>query len=477
MDIDAAGHRDAFQGLCRRVNLILAFDHGRAGNGFLAAIFDQHPQVLCSHWVHYLYSYLVTEFGMDTELDAERACAFILEKSYFRLVFQDADARVRAMLYKMGGDPDTPVDRETARRVFRDLVTARPRVSRRELVVAAYYAMAIGAGRDVSQARYLMVADAVSLRTEHVMRGFSGRVLDAALADFPQLRPISLVRDPRAMFASCRHQYVNVLGNMYAVAPGSFTTQLARLARDDLHMDTTVWSFWLAYRAQSARCISRMRGRAGLDFRVLRNEDLNLHFEETMRLVSGWLGIDMLPDWTRPDFTPTSMGRPWKGTGAYNSRYQSKTSGPLTNDPQTVADRSAGPNRHVTERWRSRLAGHEIRLVERLFAEEMRDLGYEPMEAGAVPAFSLAGCLMRPLRGELPGLSWIVRGFRESVREGLRRLCYPFFLPPFYVVSRWRFYRLIRSGLFENILEGGETAKKTPFLSPVHRGSGPCDAA
>ncbi|WP_243544271.1 hypothetical protein [Pseudodesulfovibrio tunisiensis] len=468
MTDESTRHEEAYRTLCSRLNLILAFDHvGRAGNGFLLGIFDRHPEVMGCHWVHYLYSYLVTEFGMESRLDSARACKFILEKSYFRYVFQDADETVRAYVRKIGGNPDTPVDRPLCRAVFRKLVLARSEIARRDLLIAAYYAMAVGTGRDVSRTRYLLIADAISLRFEHVMQGFSGRILDAALADFPDLKPISLVRDPRAMYASNRHQYVNQLGNMYGVTPKNALARLRSLLTDDLTMDSSVWSFWLAYGAQTARCIYRLRHRTDVDFRVLRNEDLNLRFVPTMERVAAWLDIDMLPEWKDAEYVPTSMGSPWKGTGAYNSRYQGKTNGPLVNDPQKVADHAAGPNRHVTDRWRSRLAPHEIRLLDLLFAEEMRELGYSP---APVPDYSLVECLIRPFRGELPTFSWIARGFAESPGEGMRRLGYPFLLPPFFVISRMRLHRLYRKGFFAGVTQGEADSPTTPFLSPECRG-------
>ncbi len=460
-------HETTFHELCDRLNLILAFDHvGRAGNGFLLGIFDQHPQVVSSHWVHYIYSYLVTEFGPEQELDSQRAHDFMLNQSYFQFVFQDADQYIRANVHKMGGDPDNPIDRPLCRHVFRELVLARPRIRRRELVIAAYYAMTVGMGRDVSQARYLLIADAVSLRAEHVMDGFSGAVLDAALADFPDLMPLSLVRDPRAMFASNRHQFVNALGNMYSVRPGNTLRQLRRLLKNDLRADTSVWPFWLVYGTQTARCIYRLRQRFQRQFRVLRNEDLNLHFVPTMRRVTDWLGLNMLPQWLDEDYVPTSMGSPWKGTGAYNSRYQSKTNGLLHNDPQAVAERSVGPNKHVTVRWRSKLAPHEIRLIELLFKDEMDDLGYEPVSGPEACRDSLGRCLARPMRGELPTADWIARGFAESRGEGFRRLYYLIAFPPFAVLSRIKIFQLAAAGFFANVTDGKSA---TRFLSPVHK--------
>jgi hypothetical protein len=465
----AARLAENFQTLNNRLNLIFVFDHvGRSGNGFVLGIFDQHPQVATSHWVHYVYSYLITEFGDDPELDSERACEFIMRNSYFRYVFSDLDDEIAAHIYKAGGDPDTQYDRRLCRDVFRAIVLAAPVISRRDLVAAAYYATLAGMGRDTAELRYIMVADSVSLRTEHVLQGFSGKVMQAALHDFPQMKAVSLVRDPRAMFASNRHQFVNVLGNMYAVTPASACRRLRELWRCDFRMYSTVWPFWLTYGAATTRCIYRLRRQYGAYFRVLRNEDLNLHFVPTMERVAGWLGIDMLPQWHAASYVPTSMGMPWKGTGAYNSRYQPRTNGMLANDPQHVAEGSAGPNSHVTTRWRSKLAPHEIRLLELLFAEELEELGYDSA-CGKAARLSVRSCLLRPFRGELPSASWIVRGLRESLAEGGRRLFYAVVFPVYYAVARVAVWRLYRKGFFSDISGGEVRERLSLFLSPVHR--------
>ena len=461
----------AFRDISGTLNLIFVFDHvGRSGNGFVLGIFDQHSQVGTSHWVHYVYSYLITEFGDAPDLDSERVCTFMIENSYFQYVFRDLNDDIAKHIYKAGGDPDTRYDRRLCRDIFRAIVLEKPVISRREVVVAAYYATLAGMGRDISALRYIMVADSVSLRTEHVMAGFSGRVMNAALHDFPQMKAISLVRDPRAMFASNRHQFVNALGNMYGIVPGNAWRKLRELWRCDFHMYSTVWPFWLAYGAETTRCIYKLRRNFAASFRVLRNEDLNLQFVPTMELVSRWLDIEMLPEWRLGEgFVPTSMGSPWKGTGAYNSRYQPKVNGMLSNDSQRVAERSAGPNRHVTERWRSKLGPYEMRLLDILFAEELHDLGYEPVTGTPAASRSFLACLLRPFRGEVPTFSWIWRGLREGYAEAGRRLYYALVFPAHYVVARLAIYRLYRKGFFAGISGGEVRERRSGFLSPVHR--------
>jgi len=462
-------HMNRFAKIADNANLVFVFDHvGRSGNGFVLGIFDQHPQVATSHWVHYTYSYLVTEFGMADELDSKAAYDFIIEKSYFQFVFKDLDDAIKAHIYKAGGDPETPIDRSLCRKVFGQIVLANDKISRRNLVLAAYYAILVGMGRDTSELKYVMVADSVSLRTENVMDGFSGKVMDAALHDFPEMKAISLVRDPRAMFASNRHQFVNVLGNMYGVKFGNFFHKLKQLASCDFQMYSTVWPFWLTYGAATTRCIYKLRRNHLNRFRVLKNEDLNLAFQPTMELVSEWLGIDKMPEWGEQNYVPTSMGKPWKGTGAYNSRYQSKTNGMLKNDSTDVAEKSVGPNAHVTNRWRKKMALHESRIIECLFREEMADLGYNKVES-AVSEDSFLRCLLKPFNGELPTFSWLKRGFSEGMREAVNRVFYVFVFPIFYVVSRCMIFKLYKDGFFENISSQEHVIKASKFLSPLHR--------
>src|SRR3979409_528819 len=84
--------REKFEVFARRGNLIVAIDHsGRAGNGVFQAIFDQHPEVLTCPWMHYVYSYIETEFGSPGILDCARAGDFLTTKTYFRYVYLDVD--------------------------------------------------------------------------------------------------------------------------------------------------------------------------------------------------------------------------------------------------------------------------------------------------------------------------------------------------------------------------------------------------
>ena len=83
-----------------------------------------------------------------------------------------------------------------------------------------------------------------------------------------------------------------------------------------------------------------------------------------------------------------------RGTGAYNNIYQVLTEQKLRglnsqgdkpkthgyrfnvdkffqNDPENISASISGPNRYVTERWKSRLTPNEIAFLEAFYYEEM----------------------------------------------------------------------------------------------------------
>jgi len=439
----------ALQDFLKRVNLIAVLDHsGRGGNGFLLASFDQNPQALTCHWAHYLYSYLISEFGTEQTLDSAQAHDFILSKTKFGCVFKEMTEEERAFVVRIGGDPDVPVDRAAGLQAFSEHVLSRPSISRRDLVLTAYYAFAVATGRDPGQVAYVLTADAVSLRDESRTRPFSGQIIREIIHDFPQAKCINLVRDPRAVFASNRHQFVNVNGNMYGLKPGCALRRLAELLRLDLNTEGCVFLHWIVYCTSAAKTIYALKNEYAANFITLRNEDLNLRFEATLRGLCRWLAIPFWEPWADPAFAPTSLGSPWQGVGAYNNAYQQNRFGPLKNDPDSVSKKVTGPNAYVTERWKTRLSANEIAILEVLFRDEMRDLDYAPLRAQHGQSFLTSLCL--PFKGELPSLAWLKEGAGLGWRELGNRLFYALALPPYYVLARLALLGLYRQGYFHN---------------------------
>jgi hypothetical protein len=434
-----------------RVNHIALIDHGgRAGSNFVQCLFDSHPTVLSAPLVHYPYSYWLRFIGDRDRLPAAEAADFIIRRSYFRFVYPDAVGPVADMVSKIGGDPDDALNRPRFRAILDAALAARPEWTRRELFAVAYGAYGLAMGRDIDRVRYILTNDAVSLNHERMIDGFAGRPLDLMRADFPDGIFLALLRDPRAQFASTRHQMVNELGNNYGLRPGGVLAALARLWRDDISMDDGPAHLTLCYQVSAARALLRKWRENPSNWLFLRNEDVNTDFLPTMTALCARLGVEIDPAWRNPDYDPTMQGAIWASTGAYSSRYQKVENGPLKNDAPEVVKSTARPNRYVTERWKKRMGRGEIALLDSLFAEEMAIFGYD--SPGGADSGLTALC--RPFSGEAPGPGWVEAGFRAGPVEGLTRLFYYLPLPLFYLLSRWKLAVYIRRGFFRQVGPG-----------------------
>ncbi len=423
-----------------RVNLMAVIDSsGRGGNLFFLTLFDLHPEVACCPIVQYSYSYALAELGEQKEMEAGQAHRFITQKSYFRLLYNEPAGDNALLFTRMGGNPAASLDRARLRDLIDGYFSGRKQVTRREIIAVPLVAYALVRGADPARLQYILIGDAISRREESVVDGFSGLIIDRIIEDFPQARIFRLVRDPRATFASPRHQFVNSLGNMYAISPGNYFSRLATLRSGRLTPDNgCVYLYWLLYLRQAELAIRRKEDQYPERFMVAKNEDLNLRFPQTMVSIAQWLGVQLLDSWRTSDFVPTVIGIPWEGAGAYNRRYQRVTTGLLPNDPEELSRNVTGPNEYVTRRWRTRLNAREIELIEFLFYADLQKYGYEILhhDPSRSPQEVLRRTLGGPFEGELPRLSWLKAGFGQSASEGWRRLFYALSFPPFYLLSR-----------------------------------------
>ncbi len=431
---------DALAAKAAAVNLIASFDvSGRGGNIFFLSIFDRHAAVAGCALAQYTYSYIITEFGDTQSIPAKAAHQFVAGKAYTRLLYNEPVGAVGEMISRLGGDLAAPFDRAAFRRMIDEYFADRLTVGRRELIAVPMLAYAAALGRDLDAIDYVIMGDAISTRREHAVTGFSGSLVETVLADFPDAKLIRLIRDPRATFASPRHQFVNSFGNMYAIAPGNYFSRLCDLMKVNLTSENgSVYLYWLLYIKQAEITARRKLRKHGRNFATVINEELNTDFPSAMTKLAAWLGISFEADWSSNAFVPTVMGAPWLGTGAYNNRYQRAVNGPLANDPDEVAGKVTGPNAYVTRRWRTRLSAREIELIEHLFRQEVREYGYEVLYDQ--PQRGNLACLLRtallPFVGEMPGLAWLKTGWSLGMGEFGKRLFYSVTFPPFYVISR-----------------------------------------
>ena len=173
---------------------------------------------------HYTYSYLDSYFGREREILGSDAQHFLSTVAYTRLLYQDPVGDIAELIGRIGADLETPFRRDIFRSVIDEYCEQSQYISRKNVVLLPYVAYAVATGRDLEAVRYVLVSDAISRRTESVVDGFSGKVVDEILKDFPEAKLVHITRDPRATFASPRHQFVNSLGNMYGVSTSSITT-------------------------------------------------------------------------------------------------------------------------------------------------------------------------------------------------------------------------------------------------------------
>ncbi len=443
---------------------ILCIDHnGRAGNGFFQTIFDQHSEILTCPWVHYAHSYAISGLG-EREIDAKDAHKYWIENSYFKYIFNDLDEKLSAEIIKFGGDPNAPINRDIARSVFKDIVLYHERITPKLLILASYFAYAHSVGRDLSVVKFVLLTDAISLRTENWFDGISGKVVDYVMDNYCEPVVIQLQRDPRAAFASSVHQSVNELSNMYGIRFGNYFRRLIRLINLDLDTgfdSIFVFGTWIVYFRKTFEAIEAVKSRYTGKILVIRNEDLNLNFIETVTKFCDFLGVELSEQWKKPkEFVPTMLAMPWKGTGAYNNAYQKFHYGPLPNDTDIASQSVIGPNSYVTQRWRKRLLPTEIFLIEWLLEDEFRAYDIQPLYLNLEKRQTLRFILNAfiPLSGELPTLKWIKNGkFAGGVGEVLNRLFFAITYSPFYVVARVALFRLA-FGRFS--LSNGRHAKR-----------------
>jgi hypothetical protein len=435
------------------INLALVIDaSGRAGNLFFLTVFDNHKEFSCCPIVQYLYSYTLAEFPDEKPIPTGRAKEFLTKKSYFRLVYGHLNNDDRLLFFRMGGDPDVKFDRDRLQNILDKFFNDREFISRKELIAAPMIAYSIVRGCKPQNLKYILVGDAISCRDEDVRKGFSGAIIDSALHDFPHAKVIHLVRDPRATFASPRHQYVNSMGNMYCLKFGNFFDRLLTLLAGRLTPENgCIYLFWLLYLRQTETTMTRKKHQYGDVITIVKNEDLNLDFNNTICEIANRLGVSVLGHWLGQEtFIPTVIGAPWEGSGAYNSRYQQFNSGLLKNDPDVVSKNVTGPNEYVTSRWKQRLNQREIKLIEHLFYSDLKKYGYQflysDQEIGGWFAFFKN--IVGPFNGELPKLKWMLGGFKISFSEGANRVFFAIMFPPFYFLSRVKLALFYRRGVF-----------------------------
>ena len=443
--------------LVSTINVIGVIDHGgRAGSNFCQCLFDTHPNIVTCPIVHYVYSYWVSLFGEREFISSVEWLVFVMNSSYFKYLYNEPVNESSDFIARLGGDAAVAVNRKHFRLMIESYFEKNQEVKRGSFIAFLYAAYAVISGKKLSDIKYFLVIDAVSLRNENVFDGYKGLVIDKMQEDFLDAKIILLVRDPRAQIASIRHELVNIYENNYKITPRTFFGQFVRLVTDKISIENgPAHLIAYLYHAAAARAVfSRCIG-INSKIMILKNEDINLNFLPIMDALCNKLEVDTDPYWFHENYIPTMLGVTWRGTGAYSNSYQRSVNGPLKNDSNELAKKSVGPNKIVRERWKKRLQPWEIELIERLYQEELTFLGYDMFYNQEKRSDLL--CLLRtawlPTNGEFPFPLWILNGYKEGGGVILKRLFYTLVFPLLYFTARYKLYRYVLSNkLFTRIV-------------------------
>lgn len=159
---------------------------------------------------------------------------------------------------------------------------------------------------------------------------------------YPRARFIHLVRNPYATVVSLRkhmtRDHYPFLGNALAALNNSF-----------YHL------------YKNPMTIS--------DYKILRYEDLVTRSEEVTQDIAEFIEIEYADSLLKP----TSMGEPWSGNSTSGQRFSGISSQPIL-------------------AWKQEIHSLEIRFVNHLFSQILRDYGYQRMES--------KGSAYRPMQGE-----------------------------------------------------------------------------
>lgn len=311
------------------MNLILLNPIGRAGSYFIHGLFDNHPEVASLPIIFDFY-------------DHWRRCHALGQRpSTSRLVDSYLSASRLSYLFGGPGDESFYVDESGAKQrlkldrgVFRAALLARLARgdgSRQDLLLAIHEVFAEMTGTPWKGKRFILLHEHAGFPFQLPAR-FS---FADPLADFPEMRSLVTLRDPRNSHASmvtvCSG-YRQLWRRGYHLMRG--TGAIARLAVQALH-----------YADKHPGC-----------FRFVKTEELNQRPQAVLQEICDWIGITFHPTLLES----TYLGRPRKRLTAFQSKESAF-------DPRDL----------LQERWRTVCTPAETEMINQIFANIHARFGYE----------------------------------------------------------------------------------------------------
>lgn len=369
----------------------LVFLSGSRGSGveFIHSILDSHPQVLAIpfplmfHYFWRLYGHQIPK-NLDTLFD------LICQETGLAMVLNNYQAPDNAYMLNDGRTSKLlHIDLVLFRQSFKEKLYEK-NIDRRNTFMAIYQSYAVAIGQKWSEIR-------IVLENSH-NTFFHNEILE----DFPDARFISPLRDPHAIFASCRK---GRFGDVYEGLPES--SILMHLYQTFINQETY------------SKILGKQR------YLVIKNEEIHAKKEKTIRDLAIWLGIDF----KEILMTSTFAGSPWEGNSAYGKK--------LTPNLKTA-------NVDTTQRWKRELRKREVILVEFLFADFIRSYGYS--------FYSKWGKTFPPLRYLgffsffLPTKNQLkIKGVKFSLKKSMLVKYFEYLFFPFTRFLLFFFYRVTRT--------------------------------
>jgi len=291
---------------------------GHCGIDWLHSLLDSHSQILIPPAFSFYRSWKI--IGADSARDA---------KGMFSLWWNYLEKHIGTQIKRRKLFYSKQEAERFHSRFYKFLESGG--ISRVNVFWAIHEAYARAKRIDVSRIK-------IVLAHEHHMFPF-----EQMLADFPQMKVLMIMRDPRAALAGSFHGMTKAFGYLKDYY-FNFNVEIWMQAED----------MWKKYRFQ-----------LGERLKIVKNEDLHADLEKSMRDIADWLGVNFSKSMLQSTFS----GITWAGESSY---IQEEEKYPEPLDIYYLPE-------NVRSRWMNVLNHKEIVMIEFLSNDLMKEFGYERM--------------------------------------------------------------------------------------------------
>lgn len=420
-----------FRSFKKRIKILFLLDHGgRGGSNFFQCLFDNHENIIVCPLVHYVYSNWTRFLGKKTSVSIRKFYDYLEKNSYFKYIYNDLNDSSRSFIKKIGGDTSIDFPSKNFRNFIEYANKNSKTISRSDAIKQLYFFYAVCINKNTEKLNYILCIDSVSLREERLFDSFDLSILDLVKKDFIDFYIISIQRDPRAQFASTRHQLISQMINNYDYKISSFFHKFFNLLLKKYKSFDAPANFFIFYQYIAFYSLLKKYENSNDKWIFIKNEDLNINFLETIKKFCKKININFCQDWDSSNYKIKMMGKEWNGTGAYNSNYNPNKSKILSNELKKQGQDYSSPNKHVTQRWKYLLPWTEKLFLTNFFYTELKISNYELYNSRKIDFIFL----IFPFLGEIPRISWFIK---KSENIGfIDKLFYLLTFPLFFFVSR-----------------------------------------